>query len=142
TSSLHAALPIYRLQVLHSEGARAVAMEVSSHALVQRRVEGVHFAVGVATNISRDHLDYHGTMAHYAGAKRRLLTELNTERSVLNADDASIAAWLPDRPDSWRFSLTPQSARRSLWAADIQYAADGTKFNLHVQAHRSEERRV
>lgn len=128
----------HRLQVLHSEGARAVAMEVSSHALVQRRVEGVHFAVGVATNISRDHLDYHGTMAHYAGAKRRLLTELNTERSVLNADDASIAAWLPDRPDSWRFSLTPQSASRSLWAADIQYAADGTKFNLHVQAHAGE----
>lgn len=125
----------HRLHVLHSEGAQAVAMEVSSHALVQRRVEAIHFAVGVATNISRDHLDYHGTMAHYAGAKRRLLTELNTERSVLNADDAAIAAWLPDRPESWRFSLIPQSASRSVWAENIQYASEGTEFTLRVQQH-------
>ena len=123
----------HRLQVLRSEGAQAVAMEVSSHALVQRRVEALHFAVGVATNISRDHLDYHGTMANYAGAKRRLFTELDTRHSVLNADDAAVAAWLPDRSDSWRFSLTPQSAARSIWASDLSYATDGTQFTLHVQ---------
>lgn len=123
----------HRLHVLRSEGAQAVAMEVSSHALVQRRAEAVHFKVGVATNISRDHLDYHGTMANYAGAKRRLFTELDTQFSVLNADDSAVAAWLPDRTDSWRFSLTPQSAAHSLWASDVRYAHDGTEFTLNVR---------
>jgi UDP-N-acetylmuramoylalanyl-D-glutamate--2,6-diaminopimelate ligase (EC 6.3.2.13) len=123
----------HRLHVMRSEGAQAVAMEVSSHALVQRRVEAVHFKVGVATNISRDHLDYHGTMANYAGAKRRLFTELDTQFSVLNADDSAVAAWLPDRSDSWRFSLTPQSAARSIWAEQVKYQHDGTQFNLHVR---------
>ena len=49
----------------------AVAMEVSSHALVQSRVEGIHFDVAVFTNLSHDHLDYHGTMEEYFEAKRR-----------------------------------------------------------------------
>lgn len=124
----------HRLHVLCTEGAQAVAMEVSSHALVQRRVEAVHFSVGVATNISRDHLDYHGTMANYAGAKRRLFTELDTRNSILNVDDAAVAAWLPDRSDSWRYSLTPQSMPNSLWATDVRYAHDGTEFTLNVRA--------
>ncbi|WP_404408855.1 UDP-N-acetylmuramoyl-L-alanyl-D-glutamate--2,6-diaminopimelate ligase [Pseudidiomarina marina] len=123
----------HRLHVMRSEGAQAVAMEVSSHALVQRRVEAVHFKVSVATNISRDHLDYHGTMANYAGAKRRLFTELDTQFSVLNADDSAVAAWLPDRTDSWRFSLTPQNATRSIWAEQVKYDHDGTQFNLYVR---------
>ncbi len=121
-----------RLSVLRAEGAQAVAMEVSSHALVQRRVEALDFTVAVATNISRDHLDYHGTMANYAGAKRRLFTELNSEISILNADDSAVAAWLPDRSDSWRFSLTPQAAQRSLWASDVTFRQDGTAFNLNA----------
>ena len=58
-----------------SDGARhAVAMEVSSHALVQSRVEGIHFDVGVFTNLSHDHLDYHGTMEAYFEAKAMLFT--------------------------------------------------------------------
>ncbi|MDT7525936.1 UDP-N-acetylmuramoyl-L-alanyl-D-glutamate--2,6-diaminopimelate ligase [Pseudidiomarina sp. GXY010] len=122
-----------RLRVLQAEGAQAVAMEVSSHALVQCRVEAIQFAVGVATNISRDHLDYHGTMSNYAGAKRRLFTELDTRHAVLNADDAAVAAWLPDRQDSWRFSLNPQSAERSLWATQIGYAQAGTDFTVQAR---------
>ena len=58
-----------------SDGARhAVAMEVSSHALVQSRVEGIHFDVAVFTNLSHDHLDYHGTMEDYFEAKATLFT--------------------------------------------------------------------
>jgi UDP-N-acetylmuramoyl-L-alanyl-D-glutamate--2,6-diaminopimelate ligase len=71
-----------------SDGARhAVAMEVSSHALVQSRVEGIHFDVGVFTNLSHDHLDYHGTMEEYFEAKARLFTPGHSLRGIVNADD-------------------------------------------------------
>jgi UDP-N-acetylmuramoyl-L-alanyl-D-glutamate--2,6-diaminopimelate ligase len=65
----------------------AVAMEVSSHALVQSRVEGIHFDVAVFTNLSHDHLDYHGTMESYFEAKSSLFTPDHARRGVVNADD-------------------------------------------------------
>ena len=72
-----------------SDGARhAVAMEVSSHALVQSRVEGIHFDVSVFTNLSHDHLDYHGTMEEYFEAKAMLFTPGYALRGVVDADDA------------------------------------------------------
>jgi len=72
-----------------SDGARhAVAMEVSSHALVQARVEGIHFDVAVFTNLSHDHLDYHGTMEAYFEAKASLFTARRALRGVVHADDA------------------------------------------------------
>lgn len=70
------------------EGARAVAMEVSSHGLVQGRVNGVRFACALFTNLSHDHLDYHGSMAAYAGAKARLFDAPGLQSAVLNLDDA------------------------------------------------------
>ena len=71
-----------------SDGRRhAVAMEVSSHALVQSRVEGIHFDVAVFTNLSHDHLDYHGTMEAYFEAKSSLFTSDHALRGVVNADD-------------------------------------------------------
>jgi UDP-N-acetylmuramoyl-L-alanyl-D-glutamate--2,6-diaminopimelate ligase len=71
-----------------SDGRRhAVAMEVSSHALVQSRVEGIHFDVAVFTNLSHDHLDYHGTMEDYFEAKATLFTPNHALRGVVNGDD-------------------------------------------------------
>ena len=71
-----------------SDGARhAVAMEVSSHALVQSRVEGIHFDVAVFTNLSHDHLDYHGTMEDYFEAKAMLFTSKHALRGIVYADD-------------------------------------------------------
>lgn len=67
---------------------KAVAMEVSSHALSQGRVNAVHFDVAMLTNLSRDHLDYHGDMQSYASAKRRLFDWENLKYAVLNLDDA------------------------------------------------------
>lgn len=123
-----------RLAALRAEGATVVAMEVSSHALVQRRVEAIPFAVAVATNISRDHLDYHGTMSNYAGAKRRLFTELSSANAVLNSDDAALSAWLPDRPDAWRFSLHPQQHEHGVYASAVHFGDAGTDFTLNVPA--------
>jgi UDP-N-acetylmuramoyl-L-alanyl-D-glutamate--2,6-diaminopimelate ligase len=71
-----------------SDGQRhAVAMEVSSHALVQSRVEGIHFDVAVFTNLSHEHLDYHRTMEEYFEAKARLFSPNHALRAVINADD-------------------------------------------------------
>ncbi|MEZ0317260.1 MAG: UDP-N-acetylmuramoyl-L-alanyl-D-glutamate--2,6-diaminopimelate ligase, partial [Methylophilaceae bacterium] len=69
------------------QGAQAVAMEVSSHGLYQGRVNGVHFDVAVLTNLTRDHLDYHGDMAGYAAAKRKLFDWDSLGCAVLNVDD-------------------------------------------------------
>ncbi len=71
-----------------AQGAQAVAMEVSSHALDQGRVNGVNYDVALLTNLSRDHLDYHGDMQHYAAAKRRLFEWQQLKYAVLNLDDA------------------------------------------------------
>jgi UDP-N-acetylmuramoyl-L-alanyl-D-glutamate--2,6-diaminopimelate ligase len=65
----------------------AVAMEVSSHALVQSRVDGIHFDVAIFTNLSHDHLDYHGTMEDYFEAKAMLFAPNHALRGVVNADD-------------------------------------------------------
>ena len=68
--------------------ARAVVMEVSSHGLDQGRVNGVEFDVAVLTNLSRDHLDYHGNMEAYAQAKQKLFGWPSLKCAVINADDA------------------------------------------------------
>lgn len=79
---------------LRDVGAKAYIMEVSSHALDQKRVDGSHFDVGIFTNLTRDHLDYHVTMASYLEAKCRLFTDLlrpseekPRRRAVINLDD-------------------------------------------------------
>ena len=85
------------------DGARAVAMEVSSHALAQGRVNGVRFDVALLTNLSRDHLDYHGDMESYTASKRKLFDWENLRCVVLNLDDAfgaGLAEELCDEPVS------------------------------------------
>lgn len=109
-----------RLAALRAEGARAVAMEVSSHALAQHRVDATRFAVAVFTNLSQDHLDFHGTMERYFAAKARLFEPDLTERAVVNLDDPHgqllmDAALVPTRGYSSSevrdLELTPSSAR-------------------------------
>ena len=75
-----------------NNGCKAVAMEVSSHALHQHRTTGVDFRVGIFTNLTQDHLDYHGTMEEYYEAKKLLFTRMAANKSlkavaVINADD-------------------------------------------------------
>lgn len=69
------------------EGVADVSMEVSSHALVQGRTNGVEFATAIFTNLSHDHLDYHGSMADYARAKMRLFTVEGLRHALINVDD-------------------------------------------------------
>jgi UDP-N-acetylmuramoyl-L-alanyl-D-glutamate--2,6-diaminopimelate ligase len=76
-----------RLAGFQAQGIGDVVMEVSSHALSQGRTEGVRFDTGVFTNLSRDHLDFHGDMQAYAESKGRLFRTAGLGNAVINADD-------------------------------------------------------
>lgn len=101
---------------LKQQGFCYQAMEVSSHALDQQRTAGVPFEVGVFTNLSRDHLDYHGTMAAYGEAKSHLFTQYPIRYAVINADDEYSAelerhiAQSQPRPTIYRYSLSDSTA--------------------------------
>ena len=118
------------LRALRDDGIRTVAMEVSSHSLHQRRVEGVHFAAGVFTNLTRDHLDYHGTMDEYLGAKSLLVELLSPDGvAVVNADDEAWKA-LPPAPRRVTFGIG--TANADVRATDIDFAPRGSRWALSV----------
>jgi UDP-N-acetylmuramoyl-L-alanyl-D-glutamate--2,6-diaminopimelate ligase len=102
------------LRELRSGGARAVAMEVSSHGLVQGRVNGVRFSSALFTNLSHDHLDYHGTMQAYGEAKAQLFLIDGLQSAVLNLDDPfgrDLARRLAGRVRTIGYSLQPVEPR-------------------------------
>ncbi|NYZ62848.1 UDP-N-acetylmuramoyl-L-alanyl-D-glutamate--2,6-diaminopimelate ligase [Luteimonas deserti] len=122
------------LAELRDAGAAAVAMEVSSHALDQGRVDAVHYDVAVFTNLTRDHLDYHGDMAAYGGAKAKLFVREGLTAAVVNIDDAFGAA-LPARLAGDVRALTVSAAGRAdadLAARAIVLDADGLAFELRL----------
>ncbi len=108
-------------------GCQAVAMEVSSHALAERRVDGVEFDVAVFTNLSQDHLDYHGTMEAYEAAKWRLFSDLALSAmsvrgegvvgrgpvAVVNAQNAAGKSLLEcldgSLPEVWRYGVVDRA---------------------------------
>lgn len=77
-----------QLEELRSAGAKQVAIEVSSHALHQDRIAGTEIDCAVFTNLTQDHLDYHGSMADYAEAKAKLFQQAGLKNAVINLDDA------------------------------------------------------
>ena len=119
------------LRTLVDQGVKAVAMETSSHALDQRRVEGLSFAAAVFTNLTRDHLDYHGTMEAYRAAKLRLVGLLARDGvAVLNADDP---AWrgVSNAPRTITFGTElGGEAPVEVTARDLSYVSDGSHFLL------------
>ncbi len=125
------------LRLLADAGVRAVAMEVSSHALDQFRVDGLALDVAVFTSFSRDHLDYHGTMAAYFAAKARLINLLKPDGvAVINAAEPAWGA-LPTAPRSLSFVAEvpdmPALARdthATLRAQSVEFDADGSRFAL------------
>ncbi|MGB8635329.1 MAG: UDP-N-acetylmuramoyl-L-alanyl-D-glutamate--2,6-diaminopimelate ligase [Rhodanobacteraceae bacterium] len=113
------------------QGVQEVLMEVSSHALVQGRVNGVPIHLAVFTNLSRDHLDYHGSMQAYAEAKARLFDWPTLETAVINIDDAfgrELAARLPERQR--RLTVAIEETTADLRAVNLRSHADGFDFDL------------
>lgn len=130
--ALHALLARFRLQ-----GAQACAMEVSSIGLDQARCNGAQFDIAVFTNLTRDHLDYHGTMDAYAAAKRHLFAWPGLRAAVLNLDDAFGRQLAAERPGQLTIGYTVDGARAEgldlcLRARNLRFTQVGLAFNLHL----------
>jgi UDP-N-acetylmuramoyl-L-alanyl-D-glutamate--2,6-diaminopimelate ligase len=123
--SVHALLARFR-----DDGASHVSMEVSSHALEQGRVNAVDFEVAVFTNLTRDHLDYHGTMENYGAAKAKLFAWPSLRSAVINVDDAfgrELTAQLPDRVQLVRYAI---DADADVCARNVRTSGEGLAFTL------------
>ncbi|WP_416413142.1 UDP-N-acetylmuramoyl-L-alanyl-D-glutamate--2,6-diaminopimelate ligase [Pantoea sp. App145] len=123
--------------VLHDlvgQGATLTAMEVSSHGLVQHRVAALPFAAAVFTNLSRDHLDYHGDMQSYESAKWLLFSEHQVDAAIINADDEVGRRWLAKLPDAvavtMQDNLQPGCHGRWLKATQVTYHDGGAHIRF------------
>lgn len=128
-----------RLREFKEAGAKAVAMEVSSHALDQYRVDSVSFDAVVFTNLTRDHLDYHKTMGAYLEAKQRLFTDLmfKTKKAsplaVVNIDDKyGRRLKVADRADIWTYGQLDQQPEADLGYRVLKMGFDRTLFLLRT----------
>jgi UDP-N-acetylmuramoyl-L-alanyl-D-glutamate--2,6-diaminopimelate ligase len=126
---------VYRLMAdLHAAGGSHLVMEVSSHALALGRVYGLSFHTAVFTNLTRDHLDFHGTMEDYFAAKAQLFRGQGAPPprfAVINADDPW-SARLPVAPATEIFSFG-LSERAALRASSVEAGFHGLRFDLHWQ---------
>ena len=121
---------------MRDAGAVAAAIEVSSHALDQARVDSVRFRVAVFTNLTREHLDYHADLADYGRAKRRLFELDATEAAVLCVDDAfgrELLAALPGRRVTAVGAAAGTLAPRFVEVHDVELHARGLR--LHARTH-------
>ncbi|HEY5994446.1 MAG TPA: UDP-N-acetylmuramoyl-L-alanyl-D-glutamate--2,6-diaminopimelate ligase [Gallionellaceae bacterium] len=137
------------------QGAQGAVMEVSSHALAQGRVNGVKYDVALLTNLSRDHLDYHGDMDNYAAAKRRLFDWPQLKHAVLNLDD-EFGFDLAGKLQASGVEITgyglneaalmhaEQNGMRMVYCGDLKMTQSGLDLQLHTSwgAARLESRLV
>jgi UDP-N-acetylmuramoyl-L-alanyl-D-glutamate--2,6-diaminopimelate ligase len=124
-----------RLYQARADGMRAVAMEVSSHALDQARVAAVEFHTAVLTNVGRDHLDYHGTIEEYAAAKQRLFEEFPLRAAVLNEDDFHGREWSAQLRATGRIGQVLRyglDAGAELAARNVTLAPTGIGFDVQA----------
>lgn len=121
---------IKQLADFANQGAQVCAMEVSSHGLVQGRVEAVPFQVAVFTNLSRDHLDFHGDMASYGQAKKRLFQFNRLQHGVINIDDAVGREWLQTLNKPWIKSYSLSDTSADFHCIDTQFHDQGVTATL------------
>ncbi|WP_200821393.1 UDP-N-acetylmuramoyl-L-alanyl-D-glutamate--2,6-diaminopimelate ligase [Oceanicoccus sp. KOV_DT_Chl] len=115
----------------HQQNVNIVAMEVSSHGLEQGRVSALHFELALFTNLSRDHLDYHGTMQAYAEAKARLFRQPGLKKAVVNMDDSftdTLAAVVSSNVEVLRYSINGEA---DVWVDQVSYHSEGVSARLH-----------
>lgn len=117
------------LHQLVTEGATMLALEVSSHALDQYRVDGTALDIAVFTQLSRDHLDYHGSMGAYAKAKQRLFDWPGLKQRVLNIDDDFGQYLLTRYPNSLRYGVTSQA---DIHLAQLKHQEQGFALTINT----------
>jgi len=117
------------LAAIRDAGASVAAIEASSIGLDQGRLDHVAIAIAGFTNLTRDHLDYHGTTERYAAAKGALFNRPGVRRSVLNIDDAFGAELAKAHPEAFTYSLNADSAA-DIRAGDMHASGKGMMFNL------------
>jgi len=123
---------------LVDQGATSLAMEVSSHALDQNRVSAIRFNTAVFTNLSRDHLDYHGTMQAYAEAKRKLFQMPSLQHAVVNIDDEQgrqLLGFIAGDVDVIRYSILDEAA--DLFVSDLSYCLSGVSGVIHYRGQQA-----
>jgi UDP-N-acetylmuramoyl-L-alanyl-D-glutamate--2,6-diaminopimelate ligase len=121
---------------LRDAGVARVAMEVSSHALHQHRVDGLEFDVAVFTNLTRDHLDYHGSMQSYFESKARLLEYLRPHgAAVVNLDDQ---AWNALPGERRRVTFSERVTTAEVHATNIRFTPRGSQWTLSLGGERHE----
>lgn len=115
---------------LKKAGAKAIAMEVSSHGLDQGRVTALAFDVAVMTNLSRDHLDYHGTMEAYGAAKAKLFAWNDLRCRVVNIDDAFGRQLAAHSHESRLITYSQEDSSAYLFCRDARFDDDGVRATL------------
>lgn len=115
---------------LKNAGAKAVAMEVSSHGLDQGRVAALAFDVAVLTNLSRDHLDYHGTMEAYGAAKAKLFGWPDLRCRVINLDDDFGRQLAADKRESRLITYSLEDSAAYLYCREARFDDDGVRATL------------
>ncbi len=125
------------LALLQSKGCKSAVLEASSHGLAQNRLSKLNVDCAVFTNLTQDHLDYHGSMQSYSHAKRQLLLAQGLNKVVLNADDNESLQWQRDAhcdQEVYWFSLNELALeKKGCWASDISYSTKGISFTLHAK---------
>jgi UDP-N-acetylmuramoyl-L-alanyl-D-glutamate--2,6-diaminopimelate ligase len=132
------------------KGVEAIAMEVSSHALAEHRCEYVEFDVGVFTNLTQDHLDFHGSMEAYEAAKLRLFTELPKETGkefvgTVNLDDQAGRKWYRQLAEQGIQAFTsyfddelPGNPRHRIFGSARKIAVDGLCIEIALEGQSIE----
>lgn len=116
------------LAEMASEGAQYCFLEVSSHSLALKRVAGMNFTLGVFTNLSRDHLDFHGSMENYKNAKKSLFTEHRVGKRIINIDDPFGREIIADARGTTLTTAIDSPA--DVMAEDIFLSEQGSRFTL------------
>ena len=110
------------------QGITHVVMEVSSHALDQDRVYGIRFKIGIFTNLSVEHMDYHGTMEKYAKAKLKLFEK--SDICVINKDDCFSELFINSKNDMDSVCTYSTHSTADYQAEKIRVFSDGNKFDI------------
>lgn len=118
------------LRELADAGAKAIAIEVSSHSLQQKRVAGLQFASAIFTNLTQDHLDYHGDLQSYGNAKAQLLQMPELRTAIINLDDDWAASLIQRAPANVEVFSYSTEKTADIYATEIELHAQGVRAHI------------